>query len=623
MQSESRTGSTKHQVIKNISLIIVFAVLLAATLITSCQPAATVSREAWVPYARLTDSVGEETEVRFFRLEEPGQRRYGGTNSHIKSVMQRAPGSLAWQVDLPAGESMLEFTLSYLCPDETVPGPVVAKVTVEHDGEREEIYDNSIWVRPVERGFMRYDERLPLSRFAGKSVTIHFETTVGENSPEEVDFAWGYPAIYKRENTDLPNIILVCMDTLRADRVGFINPESELMPNLMALADDGVAFTNAISQAPWTLPSVAAVLTGQYPSFHGAGKRIFLPETIDPEQLDEEKQKLGIMIGRSDFVVSKLPDRSITLPEMMESRYLCQIVNGNSVIGTGTNVETRFPCFIEGTAKGWSLTEQAREWLQDNRDKRFFLYIQYMEPHQWPLYYKEKWEREGRHDVDKASWMYDEMVKMGDEFFGRMLERVKELGLYEDSLIIFYSDHGEHLYDEVLDTYGHGMSLSNILLHVPVVVKFPGNKYAGTRVSDYVKVMDIFETVVSESGTVTPEGFTSQGVPLRDIVEGKLDVTFRDTISEFLLAGRERIALQAGPYRLIHTYDIDKQRLVDAATDKRIPFGSSREAREVSNRLIKEILAYVRVAEMLQDGLEISEFSEEELEALRQLGYVQ
>ena len=624
MRSKPWSTGIRLTKIKSVTLVAAAAaVVLAMLLITSCQPTATASREAWVPHARFVDSIGEDSEVRFVRLEEPGNMRYGGTNRYVKSVIQGAPGSLAWQVDLPEGEAMLEFTLGFLCPKDTIPGPVSVRIVVEHEGLREEIYGNKLWVRFLERGFFNYDERIPLDGLAGKEVTFHFESEVAEGGPKGVEIAWGYPEVYRREHTELPNIILVCMDTLRADRVGYINPKSELMPNLAELAADGVAFTKAISQSPWTLPSVATVLTGQYPSFHGAGKRIFLPEAIKPDQLDEEMKELGFMNRKSDFIISKLPDRSATLPDLMEGKYRCELINGNTLIGRATNVSIRFPSFVEGTRKGWSLTRRAEEWLQDNHDKRFFLYVHYMEPHEWPFYYKERWGSESRHEAEQARWMYDELVQIGDGFFGRLIKRIKELGLYENSLIIFYADHGEHLYDEMFDIAGHGSTLSNLLLHVPMVVKFPGNEHAGAVVGDYVKLADIFDTIVSESGTELPEGFTSQGVPLRDIVEGKLEGSHRDTISEFLLYGGEKIALQTGPHRLIHNYENGKQRLVEADTDKRIPFSSSREAREVSNRLIKQILAYIHLAEMAQEGLEVSEFSEEELEALRQLGYIQ
>ena len=622
MQLEPRSRTTNHKSTKIIPFTVATAILLSVLSISSCQAPATAIRErpAFVPHARLIE--GEAEDVRFAGLEEEDEK-FGRIGDHIKSVVQGVPGSLAWQVTLPAGESMLEFALGYLCPEETTAGPVDVKVIVEHDGLREEVFSNSISINPIEQKSARFMERIPLSKFAGMSVTIRFESSVAEGGLANVELAWGYPVIFKHESTNLPNVILICMDTLRADRVAFINPGSNLMPNLMALAADGVGFSNAISQSSWTLPAVGTVLSGQYPSFHGAGKRIVLPEKVYQDELDDEEKELGIVVGESQFIVSKLPKNSIILPELMEDRYRCHIVNGNVVIGSGTDVESRFPSFVEGPVDGPPLTERAIEWLQANKDKRFFLYIHLMEPHEWLRFYRERWEFNSEIDVDKVRWMYDKMVKMGDDYFGQIMASLKELGLYEDSLIVFYADHGEHLYEENFFRHGHGMSLRNPLLHVPLVVKYPGNEYAGEVVSDYVKLADIFDTIMEESGTERPEDLVSQGVSLRDVIEGRLERDYRDTISEFMLVGKDRISLQAGPYRLVHIFDDDTQRLVDAATDKRIPFGKSRQIREISRRLIKELRAYIHIAEMAQDGLEASEFSEEQLKTLRELGYIQ
>ena len=547
----------------------------------------------------------------------------GDTALGARSIVSEAPGVVDWQVRIPDGESRLEFTLGFRCPEDIVPGPVLVRVGVANGGGMEEIYNHGLWIRQDQSEYFAADARIPLDQFAGREVTLRFESITDEASPQGVSIIWGYPVIYHREQSSRPNIILICMDALRADRVGWHNPKSKLTPALDALAADGVAFKHAISQAPWTLPSVSSVLTGLYPSFHGAGRRTDLGEIVASEDLDEEQSSQGIVIGKSEFLVSRLSEEAVTLPDYLEKEYRCHLINGNTVIGQGTGVQVRFPTHQYGSPLGWLITERAVEWLKGNADKRFFLYVHYMEPHEWPFNYSREWRKDGKRDPDKIRWLYDKLVSLGDGYLGEFLEELKREGVYDSSLIIFYADHGEHLFDPGWNFAGHGGSLSNILLEVPLVVKFPGGRHAGKVVDDYVKLVDIFDTILEAGGVQTPEGFESMGVSLRRVAEGELSGKPRDTINEYMLSGHELIALQSGKYRLIRHRLDGRSRLVLSATDQRIPFGKSREAREISQKLKKALETYLELAELVEDKSIKAEFSQEELEALRQLGYIQ
>ena len=540
-----------------------------------------------------------------------------------RSIICEAPGVVDWPVHIPDGQSRLEFTLGFRCPEDAIPGPVLVRVSVVNGGVVQEIYSHSLWIRQDHCEYFAADARIPLDRFAGREVTLRFESVTEEANPEGAKIVWGYPVIYRREQSSRPNIILICMDALRADRVGWHNPKSKLTPALDALAADGVAFKHAISQAPWTLPSVSTVLTGLYPSFHGAGRRTNLGEIVASEDLSEEQSSQGIVIGKSEFLVSRLSPEAVTLPEYLEKEYRCHLINGNTVIGQGTGVQVRFPTHHYGSPLGWLITERAIEWLKGNADKRFFLYVHYMEPHEWPFNFSSTWRKDGKRDPEKIRWLYDELVRIGDGYLGEFLEELKREGLYDSSLIIFYADHGEHLFDPGWNLAGHGGTLSNILLEVPLLVKFPGGRHAGRVVDDYVKLVDIFDTILEAGGVQTPEGFESMGISLRRVAEGELGGKTRDAISEQMLSGDELIALQSGKYRLIkHRLD-GRSRLVLAATDQRIPFGKSREAREISQKLRKALESYLELAELVEDRSINAEFTQEELEALRQLGYIQ
>ena len=601
---------------------IIAALVVLILSFISCQDAKSTELEVYVPHSVMTRDAAMDLKSAVSRVA--GFRDWMGSIAlGIHSVVDEAPGAVEWTVNLPGGESRLEFTLGFRCPEDVVPGPVAVRVTAIAGDQPKVIYSNRFWIRHNHSIHLATEARISLDEFAGREVTLRFESIAEETSPDGVRIVWGYPAIYRREKSTLPNIILICMDALRADRVGYCNPESKLMPALEALAGDGVAFRHAISQAPWTLPSVSSVLTGVYPSFHAAGRRIDLGEIVARENLSEEQEKQGIVIGKSQFLITRLSANAVTLPEYLEEKYRCHLVNGNTVIGRGTDVQTRFATHQYGTPLGWLLTERAVEWLEANADKRFFLYVHYMEPHEWPFNYDRRWRKDGKRDPEKIRWLYDELVRMGDGYLGEFIDQLKLMGLYDSSLIIFYADHGEHLFDPGWNQAGHGGSLSNILLEVPLVVKFPGGRHAGEVVDDYVKLVDIFDTIIEAAEVQTPEGFESMGVSLRRVVEGELGGKPRDIVSERMLSGAELIALQSGKYRFIRHRVYGRSRLVEASTDQRIPFGQSREIREITQRLRDALTKYLELAELLEDGSSQAEFTQEELEALRQLGYIQ
>jgi arylsulfatase A-like enzyme len=149
-------------------------------------------------------------------------------------------------------------------------------------------------------------------------------------------------------------------------------------------------------------------------------------------------------------------------------------------------------------------------WLYKNKGKKFFLFVHYTEPHGPYLYHKE-FDR-GFDKVapefyplgsnQKKIKKYDTEIGFVDFYIGEFLRKIKEYGLYEDSLIIFLADHGESFGEH--DYYGHGRRLYNSGLHVPLIVKFPGYEARSTEVDRNISLMDVAPTVLSLLGHPTP-----------------------------------------------------------------------------------------------------------------------
>lgn len=612
-----------------ISAISVAAIIgvAASLLVYFNSQAGNMSRHLYTRYASLKDHLdaGEEgAKLRQSRYGRPEEIRFGGASYYIRSLRQAAPGRQDWPLSIPEGKSRLEFTVGYVAEDDVDAGEIDVEVSIESDSSLERLYSKSIPIEPDADELPFFHEKIPLDRYAGKEVKIIFESSQTSSDAEGVEVMWGDPTVFAEQRTSLANIVLICLDTLRADRTKYYNPDTELTPTLDALAKDGVVFKHAISQSPWTLPSVTTVLTGLYPSLHGTGKRTGLGAEMTQDDLDEERQQQGMILGKSEHLLSKLPSGIPTLPELINDKYTCHTVAGNMLLCESTDVISRFPSYVNGTWQGMILLRHARQWLNENRDKLFFLYVHFMEPHEYYRLRRDRnWEK-GDYDAEAARELYDKFVAKGDHVLRQFIGYLKDLGLYDTSLIIFYSDHGEHLYDPGWDDVcGHGNTLCSKLLEVPLIVKFPFSKYAGTEVNRYVKLMDLFKTILEETGAEITDPIYNGGESLRIAISDSIQPVERETVSEYMLYGEEEIAVQAGKFRLIYNYDNEGYTLLNTLTDERLRWDSDSETKEVFNRLGQSLLAYLALIRNRDQAIERADFTEEELKGIQRLGYLQ
>ena len=201
---------------------------------------------------------------------------------------------------------------------------------------------------------------------------------------------------------------------------------------------------------------------------------------------------------------------------------------------------------------------------------------------------------------------------------GKLLDSLRELGLYETSLIIFYSDHGEHIFptESVLAAKrGHGNSLSDELLLVPLIVKFPQRSHAGTRSNVPVQLADVFATVAAETKVTIGE---TQGIDLKSLIAAK-QVNDRAIFSEYMLYGQDQIAVRRGDYKLV-IRSPDRRELYDA--QERLLAVNSKEMGERIRELELDLAEHERLADdqvMEANPLDVDSAT---LEGLRALGYV-
>ncbi|NIO21195.1 MAG: sulfatase-like hydrolase/transferase [Candidatus Aenigmarchaeota archaeon] len=305
---------------------------------------------------------------------------------------------------------------------------------------------------------------------------------------------------------------------MRADVLTSYNKQGVSTPHIDQLARDGVLFTKAISPSPWTLPSLASIMTGLSPSVHMVtGLKSKLSDTLP--SLAEYMRDAGYStaaIVHNDL----LRPRSNLSKGFLEYHFLQNPSFGDS-FGAGllqVVLPRQFP------SPPWPSTSDhtrlANNWLKTNYEKDFFLWIHYYDPHAPyapPVEYLPKVEPlpsigtrfTRQRDVmsgifvpslDEREWikdLYDGEVRYVDENIGKLLDTLKRLNLYDESLIIFTSDHGEEFWEH--GRYGHGHSLYAELLWVPLIIKLPLSALK-EPINEVVTTQSIMPTILDLCG---------------------------------------------------------------------------------------------------------------------------
>ena len=293
-----------------------------------------------------------------------------------------------------------------------------------------------------------------------------------------------------------PNVIVITVDTTRADRMGFLGSKLGLTPNLDALAHDSAVFTRAFSQVPLTGPSHASIFTGTYPQFN----------------------------RMTDFQGPLAPDLPYA-PDILRSHgyhtaaFLAAIVL-DPHNGLARGFERGFDTYDAGFHKaqpgedryhsserrGAEVVAHALAWLNQHPQGPFFMWVHLYDahdPYDPPEPYKSKY----------ASAPYDGEIAYADSAVGTLLSQLRERGLYDDAVIAVMADHGEALGEHGEDT--HGIFLYDETIHVPLLIKLPGSAEkrtdsaekhaAGKRIESRVELVDVLPTILQAVGISVPK----------------------------------------------------------------------------------------------------------------------
>jgi choline-sulfatase len=277
-------------------------------------------------------------------------------------------------------------------------------------------------------------------------------------------------------------VVLISVDTLRADHLPAYGYRAVATPNVDALRRDSVLFENAYSQVPLTLPSHACLFTGLLPAQSGVRDNFGYKLSAGSETLATFLQEHGYATGAA--VSSAILSRETGMDQGFEF-YDDQIEAGGRAERDGARS-----------------AEALLRWLEQKRRGPVFAFLHVYEPHA-PYDPPEPYR-------SRYPLAYDGEIARADEIVGIFLDRLHKWGLYDPALILFLSDHGEGLGDH--GEREHGVFLYREEIRVPLLVKFPGHVRPRETVSAPVGLIDIFPTVARVLGLVPPLGRT--GVPL-------------------------------------------------------------------------------------------------------------
>ncbi len=473
------------------------------------------------------------------------------TETAVGGVQRRAlavpsPTTLSYYADIPAGGA-LGFGVG-VTGDKPKSGKASVVITPE-GGQPKEHFTTDLTTTWK-------DQVVSLEEYAGKVVRIELRAA-GDVGAGRV--AWSTPAILLKQKPvakapkNAKNVVVLLIDTLGARHLKAFNPKTRVKtPVFDKIAQEGTVFEACQAPENWTKPSVASVLTSLYPATHGAktdGAMLSKGATL----LSESLKEAGFATG--SFIANGYVSDKFGFKQGWDhyTNYIREKKN--------TDAENVF--------------KEAGDWIEQHKDERFFAYVHTIDPHvpydppaEFLNMYTKGKEYTGQiaprktpdqladakrsppritfnaADKQHLKDLYDGEVSYHDHYLGLFIERLKKLGLYDDTIFVITADHGEEF--EEHGSWGHGHSVYQDLLWIPYVIRLPGVVPANQRIKEAVSSMSIFPTVMEAVGAPAPS--TLEGQSVLGWARGGPPPAVPVAFSDFL---DDRRVIRAGRWKLI------------------------------------------------------------------------
>jgi arylsulfatase A-like enzyme len=459
-----------------------------------------------------------------------------------------------------------------------------------------------------------FDVRVDLGQDAARKVDVVLSTAaIGAGARLAGTPGWSHvrvvreiPQTRQPATPVKPNVLLLLVDTLRADALGCYGASPSPSPTVDRLAAGGLLFDQVVAQSPWTLPSVASIFTGMHARSHGVAG------LADDEDLPEPDT------DGSD--PSYLPDALRTLADTAQAAGITTVgVSGNPLVGRSTNLAKGFESFVElGWSGGRSVWPRAAEinrvfldWLSHNRKYRFLAYLHYMDvhaPYQPPKAYRPipppgTRKAVARGEVGRVAEMldspgsasplgdadlrhlralYDGQIRYWDDQLAALMAGLESAGVGHNTIVIVTSDHGEAFLEH--GRLKHGVHLYDELLRVPLVIG--GAIGRRGRMSTQAQGIDLFPTVAALLELQAPSGLRGQ-----DVLSGS-GAPWVVSETRWGLdahgAGTELVSIRTPSWKLIHQQTRNRFELynmIEDPTEQHDRFGHADEGTVLARQL--------------------------------------
>ena len=464
------------------------------------------------------------------------------------------------------------------------------------------------------------------------------------------------------------SVLLVTIDCLRVDHVGLMGYERPATPNLDLLGKEGVIFANAFASGPRTAESFPGILASTYPLMFGGGYALTESHVSVAEVLEREGYATAAFHSNPYLSTNYGYDRGFGIFwDSLEK--VSPVSRVGNAFGARLKKETLLYRLLRRLGALWSMrrrgapfvraevvNEKVFAWLDSATDS-FFLWLHYMDPH-YPYLPPGRYLRLFRdrpiskHRLQKLLVkmteapgslteperqllidLYDAEVRYADDQIGHLMRWLQSRGLYDDLLIVVTADHGEEFREhggfahatwasEVRDSRAT-VKLYDELVHVPLLIRFPQQVFAGARVEELVSLLDVAPTVVDWVGAEPPERW--QGQSLMPVVNG--DSEGRPyVVSEYLVHNRgfrgPVVSCRTKEWKYIHEGVFGRHELYDLTGDPGELHNVIGARPDQAAMLSATVEQHIEVLEQTGVSAEDVDLDEQTIERLRGLGYV-
>jgi arylsulfatase A-like enzyme len=401
-------------------------------------------------------------------------------------------------------------------------------IIIESKERRKELFSKSLDLGPDQSLAFRYI-KIDLSGFENRDAILYFQT----RGDKKALAGWFNPVIYTPQQKT-KNVILVSLDTLRADHLSCYGYPRETTPNIDELTKDSVVFLNTFAPSPWTLPSHVSLFTG-----------------------------LNCINHQVYYNGQKIDPAILTLADVLRQQsYSNGAITGGGFVSGSFGFNKGFDSYrvsgnITTPDSAHRIYEASQNWIRKHKDRNFFLFIHtyqihtpYLSPAPYNEYflakdaeYKRFYQREFRfYQENRYSPvseklrqniidLYDGGIRYTDEaLIKTLIEGLKALNIYNNTMLIILSDHGEEFYEH--NAWAHSHSVYNETIMVPLIIKFFDSEHAGVKITKYARLIDVMPTILDALNIDYPKQY-ADGETLLDLINSKeIDEEERIFLSE-------------------------------------------------------------------------------------------